>query len=395
LCQALGLADQLIATNQAQRKLYLLHNSHLAELPAGMNLMVPTRWGPVLRSPLLSVWGKLRLGLEMFLPARPASDDESMADFVRHRFGREVLDRIASPLLAGVYAGDPNKLSIQATFRRFPDMEQAHGSLIRAARHASGLSSPQPAWTPFVSLRGGMGQLIEALCLRLDPSSLRLNTTVVTLTPGRTDEGGYTLTLDQGELLTADAVVLAVPAFVAADLVAGFDAPLATQLRQQRYISSATVALGFPRQAVAHPLDGFGFVVPSREGRSITACTWSSTKFPGRAPHEHVLLRCFIGRDGAEALLDVDDTGLVDMARHELRSILGITSPPLISRVTRWPRGMPQYDVGHHGWLRRVEATVQQYPHLLLTGHAYHGIGLPDIIQRARLVALALWDCKT
>ena len=388
LCQALGLEDSLIRTNQAQRKLYILRQGKPVEAPAGLNLMVPTQWRPVLRSPLLSPWGKLRLALEPLVPRRPDDGDESMASFVRRRLGGEVLDRLASPLLAGVYAGDPEKLSIHATFRRFPDMERAQGSLLRAARQQQ-TNRAQAKWTPFVSLQGGMGQLTEALVAALDPASLRLNTSVVGLERAE-DGGSYHLRLGGGERLTVDVVVLALPAFIAADLLAATAPLLAALLRQQRYVSSATVSLGYPRSAVAHPLDGFGLVIPPREGRDITACTWSSTKFPGRAPQDHVLLRCFIGRDGAEGLLEASDVGLVEIARRELRSILGITAPPLVTEVRRWPKGMPQYDVGHPDWVNRIEEAERRQPGLFLTGHAYRGIGVPDLVQDARRVAAAV-----
>lgn len=387
LCRALGLEASLIPANPDQRKLYIVRRGRLVPMPTGMNLMVPTEVGPMLRSSLLSPRGKLRLAAEPLIPRAANGGDESMADFVRRRLGDEVLDRLAAPLLAGVYAGDPARLSIRATFGRFPEMEQAHGSLIVGARRQRRADRSAPHRPAFLSLVGGMQHLTDALVARLDPDALCLGAGVAAIEWATAPPGRVVVRLRQGDTVAADVVVLAVPAFAAATMLASAAPDLAALLRRQRYVSSATVSLGYRAEDVPPSLDGVGFVVPPQEGRRITACTTSSLKLAHRAADGHALLRCFIGRDGAEHLLDADDAGLVRIACDELRALAGLTAEPISTQLTRWERGMPQYDVGHADWLAQVEAAAARQPGLFLTGHPYRGIGLPDVIRDAAATA--------
>lgn len=432
LVEELGLASRLRGTNPDHRRVYVLHRGRLAPLPEGMTLLVPTRLGPVLRSPLLSPWGKVRMALDLVRPARRGDDDESLASFVRRRFGREVLDTVAGPLLAGIHSTDPERLSLHATFPRFAEMERRHGSLIRAVRRAraahrravqtareetSHLQDPArrlPSPTSArMTLAGGMDELVTALVDRLsaeatDPSSMDR----VRLLPGRrlvgltrrareSEAGSLTevgpvwvAALDDGSVVDADTVVLATPAAAAARVV-GTEAPdLASNLGRFGTSPSVIVSLGFRRRDVPHPLDGFGLVVPAAEGRRITACTWTSTKFEGRAPEDHALLRVFLGGPRNTEMVELDDETLLRTATEELGAILGgpegFAAPPVLTRVHRLRDGNPLYEVGH--WQKLAAAQRACPPGLFLAGSAFHGVGIPDCIDSARRTARRVRD---
>lgn len=411
LCRELGLEDRLIGTNPVPRPVYVLQRGRLVPLPEGVMLVVPTKIRPFLTSPLLSWPGKLRMGLDLFIPPRREDGDESLASFIRRRLGQEALDKIAEPLMAGIHVADAERLSLLATFPRFAELERRHGSLIRgvlatrkaaaANRRLSALTRPwgktaaddqrQAAERPsgsngsvFVTLQDGVDELVEALVRRLDRASLLTGCRVIGVRP-QAEEARWAVHLGDGTTLTADAVVLAVPAYVAADLIESFNPTLATGLRKIRYVSTATVSLGYRRADVPHPLDSAGFLIPRSEGRRITACTWSSIKFAHRAPADHVLLRAFVGGARDEHLADLDDAAMLAMVRSELRDILGITAVPVLSEIFRWPKGNPQYDVGHLERVARLEALCN--PGLFLAGSAYHGVGLPDCVRSGRRVA--------
>ncbi len=387
LCRELGLDERLIPTNDDRRNIYVLQKGKLIPFPGGFRLTVPTEFVPFALSPLISPLGKLRMGLDLVIPPRPANGDESLADFIRRRLGEEAVDKIAGPMMAGIYSADPEKLSINSTFPMFVAMEQKHGSLIKAMRSAkSRRPVPKPngneakAPAMFTSLRGGMTELVESLESRLE-GDLRPGCTVTGISPTPT---GFEVTLDGAEPITTDGVVLAIPAYSAAKLVEPFDADLAHKLRQIRYASTGNISLGYRRADVTgRELDGFGFMVPRSEGRPIAACTWTSTKFDHRAADEDILLRVFIGGDGRSDQIAYSDEALLKLARRQIAEIMGITAEPVIHKIFRWPRGNPQYDVGH---LERVEAIEQQAartPGLHLTGSPYRGIGLPDCVKSA------------
>ncbi|MFQ6059182.1 MAG: protoporphyrinogen oxidase [Anaerolineae bacterium] len=393
LCQQLGLADRLIGTNDERRKVYVLWQGRLHELPEGVMLIVPTRFAPFLRSSLLSLSGKLRMGLDLVIPPKRDDDDESLADFVRRRLGSEALEKIAEPLMAGIHVADPERLSLKATFPRFIELEKKHGSLIRgmlAQRRRAAARGPDGArrrWSMFVSLRGGLTELVEALVGRLSAGSLMAGRRVVGLSRPLGGAAPYTVHLDDGTSLRADAVVLATPAYITAHLLEGLNPSLAGALRAIPYVSTATVSLGYKRADLIHPLDGFGFVVPKRENRKIMACTWTSAKFDGRAPHDHVLLRGFIGGTRAEHLVELDDEAMVRMVQEELRAIMGVTAEPVLARVYRWEKASPQYEVGHLERVAALEAMCAPHPGLFLTGSAYRGVGIPDCIHDGALTA--------
>ena len=390
LAQELGLGDQLIDANPVHRSTYLLWRGRAEPLPEGMLMVVPTRITPFLRSPLLSPLGKLRMAFDMLIPARRDGADESLADFIRRRLGREALERLAEPLMAGIHSADAERQSLLATFPRFRDIEQRHGSLIRgmlaakrAPRPADGRSSRFAA-SPFVTFRGGMGSLIEALVAQIK-AQIIYGTSVAELRHDPSAAHAYRLRLSDGQWLEADAVILATPPAAAADLLAPGRPDLAAGLRAIRSVSTATISLGFRRSDVGTLLDGYGMVIPRGEGRKINAITMTSTKFAGRAPDTGVLVRLFVGGSRNPATFAYDDQRLQALARAELREILGISAEPLLCRIYRWPHGNPQYDVGH---LERMDRLCDALPAgMALIGGAYRGVGIPDCIRQGREAA--------
>jgi oxygen-dependent protoporphyrinogen oxidase len=325
----------------------------------------------------------------LLLPGRPAPGDESLAAFVRRRLGREALDKLGEPMLAGIHVGDPARLSLQATFPQLAELERRHGSLIRGTR-ARRPAPPAPGApaTMFLALRAGMADLPAALAAHLGPAVVRTGVAVVRMV--RTGSGAdavYSLHLSSGEQIMARQVVIATPAPIAAGLVAAAAPDLAVALRAIRYVSSATISLGYRAVDLSRPLDGFGFVVAARERTRLLACTWTSTKFDDRAPQDHVLLRAFVGGAQHEELADLPDAALLALVREELQSIMGITAAPVVSRIFRWPKANPQYDVGHLERVARIESLAAAQPGLYLTGSAYRGVGIPDCVRGAKATA--------
>jgi oxygen-dependent protoporphyrinogen oxidase len=351
-----------------------------------MMLAVPTRIGPFLRSGLFSWPGKLRMALDLVRPRGGPAEDESIASFVRRRFGTEAVERLGEPLMAGIHAGDPERLSIRATFPRFVDLEARHGSLIRGM-WAAGRAAPASMGSAFYSLAGGLGELVDALVARL-PADRRRTSASVTRLLAR--DGGFELLLADGTTVAAPAVVLAVPAPAAAPLLAPLSSAASELLASIPFASSATIALGYRRDDVAHRLDGYGFIVPRGEGLRCTACTFVSTKFPGRAPEGHVLLRAFVGGVRDPDVLDLADAELALLVRRELGPRLGLRGAPVLERVYRWPGATPQMEVGHLARMERLDAIVAGLPGLFLAGAGLRGTGLPDTIADAQRVAGAV-----
>lgn len=426
LCRELGLGDRLIPTNPDVRGTFVYAGGRLHRIPDGLRLIAPTQWGPFLRSGLVSWPGKLRMALDLLLPARRSSADESVATFVRRRLGSEALAKLGEPLMAGIYVADAERLSLEATFPQFAELERRHGSLIRGAWLAArqGNSRPQadsknqPATSPsapsaqppgpefssiFVSLVGGTAELVEALDQSLGPDVIHVGngvSEILTLAgQGALDEptstaalartssasGPTRLRLDDGSVVEADVLVLATPAPIAARLLAAVAPELAGGIAALRHVSSATVSLGFKRSDVPHPLNGTGFVVAAGETLRIRGCTWSSSKFAGRAPDGHVLLRCFVGGAGREGDAELEDAELVTLVRADLGHVLGKPAAPEFQRVYRWLNANPQYDVGHAA--RRESLEAARPPGLHLVGGAYGGVGVPDCIRQGQEVA--------
>ncbi len=394
LCQRLGLESRLMGTREEYRSTFVVHRGRLEPLPEGFVLLAPTQMGSFLCSRLFSWPGKLRVALDLILPRGKEREDESLGAFVRRRLGREALERVAQPLVGGIYTADPDRLSLAATMPRFLQMEREHRSLIYAlwknrkkgAREAKGASGAR--WGLFVTLRRGMQELVDALKARLPAGTVRLGAKAVRVLPqGRR----WQIELAQGEALWADAVVLATPAFQAARLVQGFAPDLARDLSAIPYSSAATVSLAFRREQIRHPLGGFGFVVPLRENRSILACTFSSVKYEGRAPKGQVLLRAFVGGALQEELFSLDDREVEKQVYRELASLLGIEAAPLFVHIHRHPRSMPQYLVGHLRRVAAIEEKTAAFPGLALAGSAYRGVGIADCVRSGEEAASALW----
>jgi oxygen-dependent protoporphyrinogen oxidase len=380
LCCALGLEPQLRGTNPALRRTYIKRRGRLHELPEGLSGLVPSRIGPLLTSGLLSPLGRARAGVEWLVRARRSAEDESIAAFVTRRFGAEAYHWLVEPLLSGIFAGDGTQLSLEATFPQLAQIEREHGSVVGAMmRSRARRRGPTPPGPGFVTTAGGLGEIVEAIAARLPAATRRMKAAVVAIT--RT-AAGYRLTLASGEELFAENVVLATPAFAAAALLRPLAPELAAELEAIPYVSTATVSLAFLADGVPRPLDGYGYVSPRAEGGPIVACTWTSNKFTGRVPAGGVLIRFFLGRAGQEEIVNADDAALVGVAREELARLLDVTMEPSLTRVFRWPRGMPQYHVGHLARLDRIERLASRLPGLLLAGSAYRGIGVPDCITQ-------------
>jgi oxygen-dependent protoporphyrinogen oxidase len=387
LAERIGLGPRLCRTNDRFRRTYVVRGGRLRPLPEGFLLLAPTRAWPVLASRVFSWRGKLRLGLDLALPRRRAAGDESLGSFVRRRLGREALERVAQPLVGGIYTADPDRLSVAATMPRFLALEREHRSLIlglrrTARRQAVGASGAR--WSLFVTLAGGMEELVAALAARLPAGSVRLGAPVAALAAA---PGGWRVEPLAGPPLHADGVILAGPAPLMAPVVKPVDPALAGLLEGIAYASSATIALAYPRPAIRHPLDGFGFVVPRVERRAILACTFSSVKYPGRAPDGVALLRVFVGGAMQAGLLAADDAELRALAHRDVAALLGIAGDPVLARVWRHPAAMPQYDVGHLDRLAAIEARLDALPGLALAGGAYQGVGIADCVRSGEAAA--------
>ena len=392
LCRRLGVEDRLVRTGDRFRRTYVAFRGRLHPLPDGFQLLAPTRLGPFVRSRLFSWPGKLRMAMDLVLP-RGGDPDESLGAFVSRRLGSEALERVAQPLVAGIYTADPDVLSLAATMPRFLELERRERSLIlglwrgarRAPAEADGVSGAR--WSLFVTFADGMEELPRALAARLPPEGVRLKARVTGVTR---DGAGWRLGLADGFTATADAVIIATESHQAGRMLRYTDPALAHLLDGIPYASSATVTLGWRRADIPHPLDGFGFVVPQIERRPIIACTFSSVKYPGRAPEGFALLRVFVGGALNEAILAGDDETLTRVARAELGELLGVQDPPLFARVSRYPKAMPQYHVGHLARVDAIDGCLKTHPGLALAGGAYRGVGIADCVRSGEEAAARL-----
>lgn len=388
LAERLGLGPRLRRTDDRYRRTYVVRRGRLSPLPEGFVLVAPTRSWPVLASDVFSWRGKLRLAADLVLPRRTGSGDESLGSFVRRRLGREALEHVVQPLVGGIYTADPDRLSLQATMPRFLALEREHRSLILGLRRTVPVGEAARAsgarWSLFVTLADGMEELVAALAARLPVGAVRLGTPVTGI---QAAPDGWDVGFGTGPPLRVDGVVLAGPAPRMAPLVDAVDPPLAARLGEIRYASSVTIALAYPRAAIRHPLDGFGFVVPRIEGRGILACTFSSVKYPGRAPDGAVLLRVFVGGALQESLLARDDRDLLGLAHAEVAALLGITGDPILTRLWRHPGAMPQYELGHLDRVAAIEARLEALPGLAVAGGAYRGVGIADCVRSGEAAA--------
>ena len=395
LCHELGLGEQLIGTDDRHRRSFVVRKGRLLPVPDGFVLMAPAKLGPVLRSPILSVRGKARLLLDLVIPRKTDDSDESLASFVRRRLGREALDRLVQPLVGGIYTADPNELSLQATLPQFPFMEQTHGSLILGARRQARTaklaerSASGARYGLFASLAGGMGTLPRTLADALPSRTIRTSTAVRRIS--RTGPNQlWRIELLDGPPIEANGVILTTEAHASARLLDGFDPDLAQGLRSIPYASSVIVTVGYRRDQVAHPLNGFGAVVPAIEGRSILAMSFLSVKFPSRAPAGSVLIRVFVGGATQAHLCDLDDEEIKTIVRRELGSLIGAKGEPVLIDLGRHPRAMPQYTLGHLDRVATIQRRALQYPGLVLAGNAFGGVGIPDCVRSGQDAAARL-----
>ncbi len=386
LCRTLGLGDQLIGSNDADRKTYILVRNRLIPMPDGLMFLVPTKILPTGLSPLFSWTTKLRMAQELLHPPRAAEADESVASLVERHYGAEMVDRLADPLLSGIYGGEAASLSVRAVLPRFAEMERTHGSLGRAmlaAKEKKPRPANQPAPPLFTSLKNGMQQLAETIIPRLNPSSLVTNTSAQSI---QQEAGGWVVSagLKSDHF---DAIILAVPTHAAAKLLAISSPELSAELAAINYRSSITIGLGYDREVRQSLPPGFGFLVPRSEGKRLLAATFVHNKFPHRAPDDRALLRCFFAGSNAEKIWQLSDDAIIAVVRDELQQILGLRAEPLFARVYKWKSAMAQYGVGHLERLDRIERLRQQLPKLALAGNGYRGIGVPDCIRSAQEAA--------
>jgi len=408
LARELGLGEQLLPSNDSQRKTFIVVRNRMVALPDGLMFLIPTKLIPTALTRLFSIPTKLKMALELLLPPRPAQGDESVADLVRRHFGQEAVDRLADPLLSGIYGGDASRLSAQTVLPGMVKMEAEHGSLCRgmlaahkqmrekmkaakaAAPAATGGQKPRPR-SIFTAMKGGMQQLVDAIVERLKHGQLRTGVAIQSIER----EGAQWVIRTAEDSTTFDAVIVATQAWSAAKLLENVDAELAAGLGGVPYSSSITINLVYDEKQIGTLPEGFGFLVPAVEGRAMLACTFVHRKFVGRTKPGKLVFRAFLGGMRNDALLTECDEKLLAVVRRELSEILGVSvfnsaEEPEIAQVARWDRAMAQYAVGHKERVQKILARVAELPGLKLAGNAYDGIGIPDCIRLGRKAAREL-----
>ena len=390
LASEVGLGPRLIGTGEGHRRSFVVRGGRLHAVPEGFYLLAPTAIWPFLASPLFSWPGKLRMGLDLVLPARRDSGDETLASFVRRRLGQEALERIAQPMIAGIYTADPEELSLAATMPQFLELERKHGSVIRGmiasglgGRGRAGQGTSGPRYGLFATLAGGLEELTNAVAARLPAGCVTLGARA-----GGLRRAGERWELEvAGRTLAADVVCVALPPPRTAEVVAGLDAELTAALAGIPCSSAATVNLGYRASEIAHPLDGMGLVIPATEATTMMACSFSSRKYAGRAPEGAVLLRAFVGGALHQKAYQLDDGAMVEGVRRDVARLLGIRAEPVSVLVSRHPEAMPQYRLGHLERVAAIERRLAALPGLALAGNGYRGVGVPDCVQSAERAA--------
>ncbi|MFI5347073.1 MAG: protoporphyrinogen oxidase [Elusimicrobiota bacterium] len=382
LIRELGLESELIGT-APEASVSVLHGGRLLPLPSGMQLISPTRILPFAFSSLFSLKAKLRMALEPFIPARRSTDDESLASFARRRLGEEALEMLVAPMLAGIFAGDPEKMSVKSAFPQLLEMEK-RGGLARSLWIRGPKRPKREGFSTFMTLKNGLSRITEALEKSLPPGTLRLNCPATSV---RRHAGQWEITTPQG-VLSADALIAASPASAFADSVDGLDPELAGRLREIPFVSTATVTLIYDAASFPNPPRGFGFLTTRGEGLTLTAATYSSSKFPARAPDGKVVIRCFVGGAGREESAEAAIMRIESRVREDLEKVLGLNgAAPVAAKTTRWIKSNPQYNVGHARRLERLTSCLKSYPGLILAGSSYGGVGLPDCVRSGRRAA--------
>ena len=399
LAKRLNIDSRLIETNEPLRRSFIVRNGRLKPVPEGFQLLAPSRIWPFITTDIFSISGKLRMAADLLMPRRSVNgdDDESLANFVRRRLGREALERLAQPMVGGIYTANPESLSLRATLPRFLDMEQKHRSLIlgmwrqgRNTQNVKGVSGAR--YSLFLSFDEGTEVLVKALEKRIRESKqaeIRLRTSVEAL---EFCNGAWKLCTNTGDELEVDSLCLALPAYTSSLLLSNVSQQLSSLLNQIKFASTATVNLAYRRDAIEHELNGFGFVVPFVEKRSIIACTFSSVKFSGRAPADHVLLRAFVGGALQPEMFELDEREITQRVEKDLRELIGVKGQPLFTEVSKWRDSMPQYEIGHLRRVGEIESLIAELPGLALAGNSYRGAGIPDCIKSGEAAAVALLD---
>jgi oxygen-dependent protoporphyrinogen oxidase len=395
LCKRLGLEDRLVGTKTENAKTFVYVGKKMQTLPEGLSLLVPTKFLPFATTALFSWFGKIRMGMDLIIPKKKDEEDESLASFVRRRLGNEALKRMAQPMLAGIYGSDPEKMSIKSTFPMFFQTEQKYRSLIlgmlvkkREMMKAPKRESSRPAFSMFMTLKSGLGEMVEAI-LEKSPH-INFKPKVKIRTVSFKDGNGlpkWTVVPEKGEPLTFDAIIMAPPANISANLLSQCAPELSELLHRIPYVSTAAITLAYRKDGFSHPLKGFGFLVPKSEGFHISACTWTSSKYPERAPDGFVLLRCYLGGALNEELAERDPEALASLVQEDLRAIMGITEKPVFCRVYVNRKANVQYLVGHQKLVESINEKVEDLPGLYLSGSAYTGIGIPDCINNGNVAA--------
>ena len=395
LVKRLGLEGELISPNPEFQRSLILHQGETIVTPVGFNLLAPSKVWPMLTTPLLSPSGKLRMACEYLIPRKRDDSDESLAAFVRRRFGQEMLDRIVQPMVGGIYTSDPERLSLKATLPRFVELEKEYGSLIKGLRRRAGQSKQDAKasgarYGLFATLKGGMSDLLNKLqSVIQENGTIRLSSKVTSLV---VKDSGCVVQVNGEERIDADGVILALPAYISGKLLAPLNEELGERLSQIDYASSAIMVSGHRLEETDHPLDAFGLVIPHIEGRRILAVSFLSRKFPNRAPEGRVILRTFIGGAMQPEELKRSDEKVIETARSELEEILGFREEPEFVRLVRYNRAMPQYTVGHLSRVARIRELAAAFSNVGLAGNGFDGVGVPDCIHSGELAALSVWD---
>ncbi|MDO8723080.1 MAG: protoporphyrinogen oxidase [Syntrophales bacterium] len=395
LIKKVGLAGEMLCSNDEFKGTFIYSGGRLHPLPEGVMLMVPTMIMPLTKSSLISWPGKIRMGMELFVPPRKDLKDESLAEFVTRRLGRECLEKIAEPLVAGIHTSNPDNMSVLATFPRFVEMERKSGSLIKGMIDAVKKMPPQNAsgtpsshkMTYFMSLKGGMQELVRGCVSFIGEERVKTGTAVVSVVKR---DNRYSLTFGDGSTADFDALALAVPSYAAEDILKSADKELCGRLSLIEWSSSATISIAFRKDDIKKPLRGFGFIVPRVENRRVNACTWSSVKWSHRAPDDRVLIRSFVGGGHHEELVSLGDKELLSIVLEELGEIAGIKAEPVFFKIYRWFRGMPKYTVGHLERIAKIDEKLKEHQGLFLIGCSYRGIGMGDCVKSGFDAAAAI-----
>ncbi len=382
LIKKVGLEKEMLITNDEFKGTYIYSNERLHPLPEGVMLMVPTMIMPLVKSSLISWPGKIRMGMELLIPPKKDDRDESLAEFVTRRLGKECLEKIAEPLVAGIHTSNPDNMSVLATFPRFVEMEKKYGSLIKGMLMAKKMAPPKKEgsvkMTYFMSLKYGMQQLVDGVVNFIGTDKIALNKELAVVE--KTNDG-YNLIFYDGQKDIYTHLVLSTPSYATKDIIKDLDFELSNQIAVINWSSSATVNLAFKKSDIKVPLKGFGFIVPRIENKRINACTYSSIKWSFRAPEDQILLRAFVGGGHHEELVNLSDDEIVKIVMEELESILGIKANPIITRVYRWINGMPKYTVGHVERIKNIFERLKNHKNLYLIGCSYKGIGIGDCVR--------------